>query len=79
MESCKSQFNVETYETSAEGHQLKKMAKITPENESEYANVITINPEKTFQKILGFGGAFTQSSAYLYSKLGQKNKEKVIL
>lgn len=78
MESCKSQFEVETYETSAEGHQLKKMAKITPENVSEFTNSITINPEKIYQKILGFGGAFTQSSAYLYSKLGKENKEKII-
>ena len=39
---------------------------------------ITINPEKTFQTITGFGGAFTESSAYLLNKLSKKNRDTII-
>lgn len=35
---------------------------------------ITIDTQKKFQKILGFGGALTESSAYVLSKYKNKNK-----
>jgi len=40
--------------------------------------VINVVPEQRYQKIVGFGGAFTEASAYCYSKLSKENKEKVI-
>lgn len=40
--------------------------------------VINIFPERRYQKILGFGGAFTEASAYNYSKMNDEKKRKVI-
>lgn len=39
---------------------------------------ITISRSKTFQKIIGFGGAFTESSAYNFFKLPPAVQDKVI-
>ena len=81
MQSCTAQHSalkVEVFETSSEGHQLTKLNSSEFKNEPENNSTITLNPEKIYQKILGFGGAFTESSAYLYGELGQKNKEKVL-
>src|SRR5215813_1394598 len=41
------------------------------------AEVITLNPERTFQEILGFGAAFTDASCYLFSQLSAENREKL--
>jgi glucosylceramidase len=40
--------------------------------------VLRINPEKKYQTITGFGGAFTESSAYLLNKLSKENREKIL-
>jgi glucosylceramidase len=37
--------------------------------------IITLDPEKKFQEILGFGAAFTDSSCYLFSQLSGKERE----
>ena len=82
MQSCiaqRSVLNIEFYKTSSEGHQLTKLNSQEFKNETENNSAIILNSEKTYQKIVGFGGAFTESSAYLYSKLGQKNKEKILI
>ena len=39
---------------------------------------VTLNEEEKFQTITGFGGAFTESSAYLLSKLGKENQKKIM-
>lgn len=45
----------------------------TPENQ-----VIRINPTFTFQKILGFGGALTESSCYLLSSMDQTLANQIL-
>lgn len=40
--------------------------------------VIRINPEITFQKILGFGGAFTESSCYVLSSINKKLADQIL-
>lgn len=40
--------------------------------------VINIVPELRYQEIIGFGGAFTEASAYNYSKMSDKSKRKII-
>ncbi len=42
------------------------------------ANVINIIPEVKYQKIEGFGGAFTEAAAVTWNKLGDENKQKVL-
>jgi len=39
---------------------------------------IVINTTQTFQKILGFGGAFTEAGAYVYSVLNETLQQKIM-
>ncbi len=74
--SCNSnQLEVEVYETSASGN---KLTKVTEFNSSENPSVITLNPDKTYQSITGFGGSFTESSAYLLNRLSKPNRDKIL-
>ncbi|WP_395077314.1 glycoside hydrolase family 30 beta sandwich domain-containing protein [Flavobacterium sp.] len=73
--SVTKQMKVQVYETSANGNSLKKMETFS---EKESNIIISLNPEETFQTITGFGGAFTESSAYLLNKLSAKNRKKIL-
>lgn len=66
---------IEVYETSAAGNQLTKLSEFTPQD-----NPLSIKllPEETFQTITGFGGSFTEASAYLLNKLSPENRAKII-
>lgn len=77
MMSCQSQksWKTDIYETSASGNQLTKIDAVKP---VENSIKIKLNPEQKFQKITGFGGAFTESSAYLLNQLSKANREKVL-
>ena len=66
---------VEVYETSANGN---KLSKVTNFQSSEDAITIKLIPETTFQTITGFGGSFTESSAYLLNKLSKKNRDTIL-
>jgi glucosylceramidase len=66
---------VEVYETSASGNQLTK---ITEFPIVETVDTIHLLPEKTFQKITGIGGSFTESSASLLKRLSKENRDKII-
>ena len=67
--------HAEIYETSANGNKLKRIGEF-----SGRKNLITIKikPEETYQTITGFGGSFTESSAYLLNKLSKKNRKKIL-
>jgi glucosylceramidase len=78
MMNCNSkekQLNVTVFETSASGNKLTKVSNFSAD---ENASTITINPSEKFQTITGFGGAFTESSAYLLNKLSKKNRDTII-
>ena len=68
-------LSVEVYETSESGNKLTKISAFNAGNEVSELRLI---PEETFQTITGFGGAFTESSAYLLNKLSQENRTKII-
>ena len=76
MNSCKAtkELKTEVYETSANGNSLKK---ITEFSESKTPVIVSLNPEEKFQTITGFGGSFTESSAYLLNKLSSANRNKM--
>src|SRR5258708_20862125 len=38
---------------------------------------ITLNPERKFQEILGFGAAFTDASCYLFSQLSEDSRQQL--
>ena len=76
--SCNQEFNelkVEVYETSASGNKLTKLSEFTS---SENTSAIVLNPDKTYQEITGFGGSFTESSAYLLNRLSKENRNKIL-
>ena len=69
--------DIEVYETSRSGNRLSKL---NLKNNTETNNIPTISlqPNIQFQEILGFGGAFTQASAYLYKQLSPKNQSMIM-
>jgi len=75
--SCGSarEMNVQVYETSANGNSLKQITNFFNNSSSI---LITLNPEEQYQTITGFGGAFTESSAFLVNKLSESNRKKIM-
>ncbi|MEC3906255.1 glycoside hydrolase family 30 protein [Tamlana sp. 2201CG12-4] len=70
-----NKMSFEVFETSAKGNKLSKLTEFQKTDEKVS---ITLVPEQTFQTIIGFGGAFTESSAYLLNKLSQKNRDRIL-
>lgn len=77
MGSCNKpeKWNVEVYETSESGNKLTQLTELHTDGEMVE---ITINPEQKFQAITGFGGSFTEASAYLLNRLGTENRNKIL-
>lgn len=75
--SCTSErsLSVDVFETSESGN---KLTSITEFLVLENTSSILLNPEKKYQTISGFGGAFTESSAYLLNKLSKKNRDTIL-
>lgn len=69
------ELDVEVYETSAAGNQLTALTEFS---EAEEATEIKLMPEESFQTITGFGGSFTEASAYLLNQLGAENRAKIL-
>ena len=42
------------------------------------ANLINIHPTVKFQKILGFGGAFTDTAAHAWQKMSEQKRAELI-
>lgn len=75
---CNTEYNnmlVEVYETSSGGNQLEKLDDFSA---SVDAVEIKLLPTEAFQTITGFGGSFTESSAYLLNKLSKKNRDLIL-
>ncbi len=62
-------------ETSKSGNKLASIATVEAPRD---ALKIELFPDKKFQTIIGFGGSFTESSAYLLNKLSQANRDLVL-
>ena len=75
--SCTSEksLSVKVIETSKNGNKLSLVTSFT---ETSEVSSIRINPVITYQKITGFGGSFTESSAYLLNKLSSKNRNSIL-
>lgn len=63
------------YQTSANGDKLSQK---TIFRTSDTASSIRILPEQKFQTITGFGGSFTESSAFLLNGLSQSKRKEII-
>ncbi len=73
--SQKKVIKAEIVETSAQGHKLHGLPAVKV---STKALILQLQPEQKFQTITGFGGSFTQSSAYLLSKLSPAKRQQVL-
>ena len=74
--SCtQEKLRVKVFETSKSGN---KLTEITSFNSLKDASSITINTEKKYQKITGFGGSFTEASAHLLNNLSAKNRRAIL-
>jgi glucosylceramidase len=68
-----------SFRSTAEGERLKKLPESLLKREYPLQNqVILVDPSQKFQTILGFGGALTESSAYLLSRMGQAKRSYVL-
>ncbi|MDZ7806641.1 MAG: glycoside hydrolase family 30 protein [Gracilimonas sp.] len=68
-------LEIEVYETSESGNKLTKVEAFTA---ADSAISVTLKPGETFQEITGFGGSFTESSAYLLNELSDENRNKIL-
>jgi glucosylceramidase len=66
---------VQIFETAANGNKLKQ---INQSPAAANAIHISINPNKRYQTITGFGGSFTEASASLLNKLSKANRENIL-
>ncbi|MFO7448148.1 MAG: glycoside hydrolase family 30 protein [Ignavibacteriaceae bacterium] len=66
-------------QTSEAGDKLaeKGILEMSEETENNIP-VIKLNPEKSFQEIVGFGGSFTESSAYVLNQLSKDKRDEVL-
>jgi glucosylceramidase len=75
LHAQKKTVAVQIFETAANGNKLTEL-KETPA--AAGAVRIFINPQQQYQQITGFGGSFTEASAYLLNKLSKASREKVL-
>ncbi|MGN8225098.1 glycoside hydrolase family 30 protein [Gracilimonas sp. BCB1] len=77
MAACTNNTTLETeiYETSRNGEKLSLVERSTDQEAS--INVI-LNPDETYQEITGFGGSFTEASAYLLNELSDENRNEIL-
>jgi glucosylceramidase len=68
-------YSVQIFETSATGH---KLTEIQPALPSTDAVSIQIDTRTRHQSILGFGGSFTEASAYLLSNMSPAKRGKIL-
>ncbi|PKP03395.1 MAG: glycosyl hydrolase family 30 [Bacteroidetes bacterium HGW-Bacteroidetes-9] len=77
MNSCTNSksLKMEVYETSASGNQLKLLSEFST---ADGLADITILPEEKYQVITGFGGSFTEASAYLLNNVSKETRDKIL-
>ncbi len=77
--SCKKtekQYQMTIYETNAAGDQLSLKKPLKELDQID--GTLQLDPEKSYQSILGFGGAFTESSAHLLKQLKPELRTAVL-
>jgi glucosylceramidase len=70
-------YFAEVFETSAAGNTCTKLNDELHSN-SPLTHVVHIFPDVQFQEITGFGGSFTEASAWLLSRLSTENRQKIL-
>lgn len=65
------------YQTSRDGDRLSKTSELKTTESPAFID-ISINPDITYQTIVGIGGAFTESSAVVLKKMSTEKRQSVI-
>ena len=52
---------------------------LIPDAKNQEMQVINLYPDKTYQKIEGFGAALTESAGYALSRMSEENRKKVVV
>jgi len=71
----KKELQLSVYETAANGNTLTEI-KVFPS--AKNASTVTLLPEETYQTITGFGGSFTESTAYLLNQLSREKRQTIL-
>jgi glucosylceramidase len=67
------------YQTSQAGDKLVDKGRVSAvETRDPERATLVIHPERQYQQITGFGGAFTESSAYVLGQLSKAKRAEVI-
>ena len=70
---------IEIVETSRGGHKLSPVVSFSGAfSSAENHSKIALDPKERYQTILGFGGSFTESSAYLLNALSIENRIRIL-
>lgn len=71
---------IKGYISSRDGKRLEPVEKEIPFESALFVEYKLINvfPERRYQEMVGFGGAFTEASAYNYSKMNDMQKKQVM-
>lgn len=72
----KKSWNILGYQTSSSGDKLTEIQ--TSDDKEEVEVEISLNPQERFQKIEGFGGAFTESTCKLLMGLPEDKRAEVV-
>jgi len=75
VNTLQAQLNTEVYETSANGNKLSNIGTST---NTQVTCEIKILPTQKFQTFVGFGGSFTEASAYLLNKMSATKRAEII-
>ncbi len=72
-------YTVRIVQTSRAGDKAaeKPCVSFTPDSDS-WLPAITLDPAQRYQEIEGFGGSFTESSAYVLNSLSEKKRKEVL-
>ena len=81
IHSCRiNSYEVEVYQTSKDGDNLKLIDHKTDEDEREFTKQISlhIDLDKEFQEIIGFGASFTESSAWNLATIPIAKRQEIL-
>jgi glucosylceramidase len=68
--------SIEAYQTSRDGDRLAVIRTLAADAKTEYT--LNVQPKKTYQTIVGYGGAFTEAGAHALSELSEDKRNEVI-
>ena len=68
-------MEIKIFETSRNGNKLTELKEF---NISEKISEINLKTDKKYQTITGFGGAFTESSAYLLNQMSKEKRQEIL-